>query len=264
MEYDRLGIYPWFSIRAHRDYGYDPLFVYYRWQMGRRDPAWVEKLEGWHRYYRTHPDQRPPHDLAAQRQLMAHATGRADRQYLKIADTAENWRKRPNAPVGLESVSAAQKVEIQRAGHLMHESAAQRVKLETQIGRREGAAMAIKTPQKERLPKMSTEVHKFYAANEATVPKGNRDVARPAAGVQKERVRVEDKGITSRQSNVLPKTGSAGAPSHLPPPTITRHRAAESPAFVPPHPGMQRDQSSGNDNRSRRDPNRKDKDKDSR
>ena len=63
--YDRLGIFPWFGVRAYRGYVFDPLFSYYQCYNRHRDPEWLANLRGWHDYYRAHPDMRPPHTLAA-------------------------------------------------------------------------------------------------------------------------------------------------------------------------------------------------------
>ena len=70
--YVALGIHPWFYYSSPR-FGYDPLFVYYRWyhvdHMGERE--WDRHLVAWHDYYRGHPDMRPPHTLAAEREMLA-------------------------------------------------------------------------------------------------------------------------------------------------------------------------------------------------
>ena len=34
--YDRLGIYPWFAVRGHRGYAYDPLFTFYSWRNAKQ------------------------------------------------------------------------------------------------------------------------------------------------------------------------------------------------------------------------------------
>lgn len=82
-----IGIRPWFYFNGPR-HGYDPIFGYYRWyhevHMGERD--WGNHLAGWHEYYRTHPDMRPPHSLAEQRAMMAHGlAGRPDARQLYMA-----------------------------------------------------------------------------------------------------------------------------------------------------------------------------------
>ena len=72
-EFERLGYYPWYDIHHRGVYAYDPLFAYDRWYYQNRDPQWVDNLERWHRYYREHPDQRPPHDYAQQRTVWRKA-----------------------------------------------------------------------------------------------------------------------------------------------------------------------------------------------
>ena len=88
--YDRLGIYPWFAVGAHRGYAYDPLFSFYSWRNAGRNPNWASNLRGWYTYYRAHPDQRLPHTLTAAQRVLASGGNRADRQFLMVADTLQN------------------------------------------------------------------------------------------------------------------------------------------------------------------------------
>jgi hypothetical protein len=161
-DYDGLGIYPWFAVRRHTGYAYDPLFTYYNWQNSRSDPKWPDHLQGWHTYYRAHPDQRPPHDLAAQRRLTTAAGNRPDRRFLTIADTLQNLRDRPNPIVPLAAVSAGEKSRILQTTRLARQSGTERMKLETagtivagQGKSRANAATALQAPERLRLPKVA-------------------------------------------------------------------------------------------------------------
>ena len=70
-----LGIRPWYYNAPH--YGYDPLFTYYRWYHVEHmhEVEWDVHLVGWHDYYRTHPEMRPPHTLVEEAEALGHAGG---------------------------------------------------------------------------------------------------------------------------------------------------------------------------------------------
>ena len=94
--YVALGIHPWFYYSSPR-FGYDPLFVYYRWyhvdHMGERE--WDRHLVAWHDYYRGHPDMRPPHTLAAEREMLARGVSRPDAAMLHTAMDVHQLAARP-------------------------------------------------------------------------------------------------------------------------------------------------------------------------
>ena len=114
--YVALGIRPWFYYDSWR-HGYDPLFGYYRWYhheyLGERE--WAAHLQGWHEYYRVHPDMRPPHTLAAQHALMASAAGRtrADFHQLQMAHDIHQMGGRPDG-LRLQPVSAAEHAQLRQ------------------------------------------------------------------------------------------------------------------------------------------------------
>lgn len=160
--YDGLGIYPWFSVGRHAGYAYDPLFTHYNWLNSRSDPKWATNLQGWHEYYRAHPDQRPAHDLAAQQRLAATAGNRPDRGFLAVAETLQSLRNRPNPLIPLVAVSANEKTTLLQKARLVRQSGAERLKMETAgtIGAGQGKSPAnaltnLKAPQRLRLPKVA-------------------------------------------------------------------------------------------------------------
>jgi hypothetical protein len=152
--YDGLGIFPWFGVRAYRSYVCDPLFSYYECYNRRRDPDWLVNLNGWHQYYRTHADMRPPHTLAAQQLLVAKGGTRPDREFLKIADPLAELQRQPNGAIRLTSLSSEEKVKIHATSQQITESGVQRAVLETKGAG--GAAGAAKTPVTMPLPKLPT------------------------------------------------------------------------------------------------------------
>jgi hypothetical protein len=128
--YEGLGIFPWFAVRVHRQYAYDPLFSYYDWYHRSRDPRWLGNLRSWNRYYRDHADQRPPHDLAAQRELTARAGDRPDRRFLTIAEGLNDWRRKPENSLQLTTVPAEEKARLAQTGRQLREFTTRRAELE--------------------------------------------------------------------------------------------------------------------------------------
>ncbi|HLA85834.1 MAG TPA: hypothetical protein VJL29_13670 [Thermoguttaceae bacterium] len=128
--YDGLGIYPWFGVRRHVGYAYDPLFAYYGWRNRVSDPHWARNLQNWHAYYRAHPDQRLPHNLADARRIAEAGGQRRDRQFLNIADSLQNWRNRPGAVTRLDTVSPEQKTRFRETARLTRQFGTERSRME--------------------------------------------------------------------------------------------------------------------------------------
>ena len=138
--YVALGIHPWFYYSSPR-FGYDPLFVYYRWyhveHLGER--GWDAHLRGWHDYYRGHPNMRPPRTLVAQRELLASRAGmsRPDIQQLRTAQARDVHAA--GGQVGamrLQGVSQAERAQVHQAARETTQFAAQRQQFERSAARR--------------------------------------------------------------------------------------------------------------------------------
>ncbi len=177
-DYDALGIYPWCGMHRYRNYRYDPLFAYDRWYFGTRDPQWANNLLAWHSFYRAHPHERPPHDLAGQTKLLAHAGDRADRKFLSIGEPLASWRNNPNAPLKLVNLSAGDKTRFQDMTRATREFQVQRLHLETggkTLGTAAGAT-ALKAPLKLSLPKVAGALPQYSgsAANLGLLPHGSQ------------------------------------------------------------------------------------------
>jgi hypothetical protein len=150
VEYDWLGIYPWFDMGLYPDFAYDPLFMYYRAYHRDRDPQWPVNLKGWHRYYRSHPDERPPHDMATQSRVLAAGGARPDRDFLKIGVTVDALRSNQLYSIKVVDVSAAEQARF-------HETARSNRHLETERSRLEKQAAGGhgKGPHSLALPRVS-------------------------------------------------------------------------------------------------------------
>ncbi len=150
VEYDWLGIYPWFDMGQYPDFAYDPLFTYYRSYHRDRDPQWQANLKGWHHYYRSHPDERPPHDMAAQFRLVAEGGTRPDKDFLTIGLTVDALRNNPQGSIKVVDLSAAEQARF-------HETARSTRQLETERSRLESQAAGGhgKGPHSLALPRVS-------------------------------------------------------------------------------------------------------------
>ncbi|MGA2068916.1 MAG: YXWGXW repeat-containing protein [Thermoguttaceae bacterium] len=134
VEYDHLGIYPWFGVNRYHAYAYDPLFTYYGCYYRERDPHWVAHLEGWHEYYRGHPDLRPPHTLAAQMRLNVEFGNRPDRAFLTVGVNLDTYRRNPHGPVRLVEVSPAERARLHEEVHASREIQSRRFETEARSG----------------------------------------------------------------------------------------------------------------------------------
>ncbi len=148
-QYDRLGIYPWFDVRKYPGYRYDPLLTYYGWRNRTTDPNWLKNIQGWHAYYRAHPNQRLPHDLASARRLAAAEGTRADRRYLNMAGTLDDWRRGPGASTALAMLTAEQRGRFRENQRLMRQFGTERARMEAGGMAR---ATAIRAPVTLQLP----------------------------------------------------------------------------------------------------------------
>ena len=150
VEYDWLGIYPWFDMGQYPDFAYDPLFTYYRSYHRDRDPQWQANLKGWHHHYRSHPDERPPHDMAAQTRLVAAGGTRPDRDFLRIGLAVDALCSNPLCSIKVVDVSAAEQARF-------HETARSTRQLETERSRLESQAAGGhgKGPHSLALPRVS-------------------------------------------------------------------------------------------------------------
>ncbi len=166
--YERIGIYPWFSVGQHHGYRYDSLYAHHDWRYRGRDPRWSEKLKGWHRYYREHPDRRPPHNFAAAQRRWADAkqSDRPDRDFVRIADSVKNWRERPEGEMRFRELSPEQKRRYEQTAKSLRQLERDRVQWEKADGRQDQRRDALRAPQTVRLPAAVDDIAKSLPARE--------------------------------------------------------------------------------------------------
>lgn len=94
--YANRGFYPWYSFYSGPRY-YDPLLTYYTFRYGHDD--FLNRVGGWHNFYRDNEQYRPPRTFAGQREFAARFGQDADvpvRQALltsPLNDFVQNARK---------------------------------------------------------------------------------------------------------------------------------------------------------------------------
>jgi hypothetical protein len=162
-EFERLGYYPWYDVHRGTAYVYDPLFTYDRWYYERRDPQWVENLQGWHRYYREHPAARPPHDFVQQRRLEGEHTERADRRYLAIGQPIANLAGSTTSTMRLTRLAPAERNRAMEIARSNHEFQTQRAKMESVAAGARGqgpanAAAMVRSPQRAAFPRRTNAI----------------------------------------------------------------------------------------------------------
>jgi hypothetical protein len=196
-KFDRLGFYPWYRV-GYGGYRYDPLFTYDHWYYAKRDPHWVQNLDRWHSYYRSHPDLRPPHTFAQQAKIAAAGTGRADRRYMTIGEPLAKVARSADFPVRVTAVSAADRTRAVDVTRSQRDYQVQR-------SRAEATGVRATVPSKANLP------HATHAITDVRTPPpraaGGSGV--PAAPAQR----------------VGPRPGEA---THVTP--------AQRPGYTPPQP----------------------------
>jgi hypothetical protein len=260
--YNQLGIYPWFSLHSHRHYTFDPLFSYYRWYHGQQGPAWLDNLQAWDRYYREHPQQRPPHDWVTQRRLLVEAGNRPDRKFLAIGEPLRSWRDNPNSPLRLASISPEQQQMIGDAGRRRRELTNQRLVVETK--RRENlvgttTGVAPKVPERVPLPGIANVLpgaSQGIMGGRQGMTAGPQGVTGAPEGMRGARVG-ELPQETTRRSNVPPLSATRpGQPEGIRQGTLPRETFKPinppsnlSPSNSPPATGAPRNQPFGGERR---------------
>lgn len=132
--YVQHGIIPWYAVREHRYYRYDPLFTYYHWQYSARNPRWDENIRGWYRYYRDNENLRPPHTFAAQQQIVQNnvTVNRTDIRNVVNVQTIQQFRQRNDVNIRLASIPEPQLRQVQDRLRDVRQFTQERQRLETQ------------------------------------------------------------------------------------------------------------------------------------
>jgi hypothetical protein len=176
VEYDRAGIYPWYGVHRYHGYGYDPLFTYYGCYYRERDPHWGEHLEGWHTYYREHPDMRPPHTMEAQLRLQITLGGRPDRNFVGVGVHVDTWQRDPAHRV--VAVSVAERTRLHEEARQVRVAQAERAHMEMREAARGGLAgpRQLNVP---RTPLAAGAAHAAGAGHEAALEHHEAGLAHP-------------------------------------------------------------------------------------
>jgi hypothetical protein len=134
--YRRFGFVPWADYRIGR-HAWDPWFAFARWNH-RNDPRWERDLRALTKDRLARPDQRPPRNLAEQRDwLRDHRAGLTARSALvgSLAHAGDLGLK-------LRNVSREQRLREQRNSAQLRNVRAERSRLEARVGGKPGSLPA--------------------------------------------------------------------------------------------------------------------------
>lgn len=212
--WEQRGIYPWYTYQQRRLW-YDPLFVYYRWDNHRRgNEHWERDMRRWNDYFRDHPDMRPPHTLAQQRDLRGRVRDEALLRQLTVARPLGELRGAGDSWVRLGAVSQTDRKRFAEGSRGFADFGRQRQTLEGRGITDAGRIRPLEKPETLRLP---------------TLPNLDRAAGRAArqdaAGKIPQRPGERTEPVTRR-----PKTDLPG-PQGPKPPSDARSRISEQPGL---------------------------------
>jgi hypothetical protein len=206
VEYDRMGIYPWIGVGRTRVYAYDPLFTYYGCYYRERDPRWAANIEGWHTYYRGHPEERPPHDMAAQLRLEARGGGHG---FLTVGVSLDVMRRDPHSTVKFVAVSPGERARLHETVRTSREAQGERFRMERGAG---GGPAGPMGPRQLAVPRAPLAVPSGHAAEHA-VGHGAGPVAPPSPHTESKIVpHAESKVVPHAEAKIVPHAESKFVP----------------------------------------------------
>lgn len=128
-EYSRRGFRPWFEIdRRHR--GYDPIYAHRRWDHGRTDDRWDERVREDYDYRRRHVDARPARTYSAQAEVVARAPER-ERKNLFFAVPLNDFSTRQDTQIRFRKTDSARRQSLGSKAKELRRFRDERVKWET-------------------------------------------------------------------------------------------------------------------------------------
>ncbi len=114
--YIRVGIYPWFDCVRVGTW-YDPVFIYARWDHGRRNPHWEEHLRQEHTRRHDDHDRRPPRTYREQETRNARLPA-TERRHNQMAQPLKDAS--PNSPIKFEHADTPTRAKAQRQSEEAH------------------------------------------------------------------------------------------------------------------------------------------------
>lgn len=219
--YETAGIYPWFEVRRHQRYHYDPLFWYSHWYYRQRNPRWIDQWRDWHRHYREHADWRPPHTFAALRQELARGGQRRDdHRFRSLAASIQDLRRDPQAFVRFTPLTAEQRESLDRRTRELSQFRRQRTELEARATAGAGApgakptpgARELNAPRKLALPRLPG----LEPRERGTPRTAARPIRPPEGDAGETRDRGEPKTRSDALPGIMPKPGASPGPGGVP------------------------------------------------
>ena len=131
----RRGIYPWAHAHRHLHRYYDPMRVSLQVRFGSRGHERpIDRIVGWHEYYRAHADHRPARTLAAQHLRTAHPatgpSGAITRQSV-LTSSLDQVRRSPRSAAKFRSLPEPHRREVASAARRMKELQRTRGRIES-------------------------------------------------------------------------------------------------------------------------------------
>jgi hypothetical protein len=128
VKYGRSGFYPSYLINSGR-IAYDPFFAYDRWQH-RQERGWEQSVAANFHNLQKHPDLRPPHTWAAQKELALHPVPAAKSNPL-LAMSFNDLKKSKDLALRFQPLNPSEKHKFAQNAKQIQQYQVQRQKLET-------------------------------------------------------------------------------------------------------------------------------------
>ena len=93
--YLSLGFQPWCNVGLSVGFRFDPLFTYYRWNNGRRNPNWLVDTRRHFDLAEKNDALRPPKTFLAQQQLLKNGGGNRPGNNMLLATTLKQAATNP-------------------------------------------------------------------------------------------------------------------------------------------------------------------------
>jgi len=138
-QYANMGFVPWanISVVSRQRYIYDPFFAYARVHYHQQGINYIDRVQGWHRYFADHNDLRPPRTWRQQQQLLARA-GHTRIATQLIAEPVKEIAHRGDSPLRIHQLDAQARRAQEQGAERLREFHTQRRKVELADARLEG------------------------------------------------------------------------------------------------------------------------------
>ncbi|HEY2759391.1 MAG TPA: hypothetical protein VGI75_01570, partial [Pirellulales bacterium] len=129
--YVGLGFRPWCSAGLSVNFGFDPLFTYYRWNNMRRNPNWLTDTRRHFELAERNDALRPPKTFLAQQQLLKSGGGNRGGNNLVLATTLKQAATNPgDNGFKFHTISQSDRLKLADNGRQLQQASVQRLDFE--------------------------------------------------------------------------------------------------------------------------------------